>query len=217
VSSNSFREFLPKTAEEKIYTIHNVDANAMDYCAGNKVFYVPGEKIKIGFWGFIRNEELNLKIIEQLGNDCRFELHYYGREQQIAKNLKAFAEKGKYSNVFFHGEYSPEERYEFIKSFHLIHNIYNTSGEMLAVGNKYYDGILFSVPQVCMVGSYMGQLCTEKGVGFVADPYSEGFKALLCEGLAGLQGEEFTKNCSTTLKGILNEQEKGISLIKAIK
>ena len=217
VSSDSFRAFLPKTAENKIYTIHNIDTKALFYTNGAKATFVKGEKIKIGFWGFIRNQELNLKIIEQLGNDDRFELHYYGREQQIAKKLKAFVKQKKYNNIFFHGEYSPEERYEFIKEIHLIHNIYNTTGEMLAVGNKYYDGVVFAVPQVCMVGSYMGSLCTENGIGFVADPYSEGFKAVLCEGLARLQGEEFTKNCFTTQQDILKQQEKSIALIKAIK
>lgn len=217
VSSDSFRAYLPKAAERKIHTIHNLDAKALAHNSGERASYVSGEKIKIGFWGFIRNEELNLKIIEQLGNDDRFELHYYGREQQIAKNLKAFAEGKKCNNVFFHGEYSPEERYDFIKEIHLIHNIYDTTGEMLAVGNKYYDGVVFSVPQVCMVGSYMGSLCIEKGIGFVADPYSDSFKATLCKGLCSLQGEEFSENCHTTVEGILREQEKNIALVKSIR
>ena len=217
VSSDSFRAFLPKESEEKIHTIHNVDTNAVSRTNGAQASYVAGEKIKIGFWGFIRDEKLNLKIIEQLGNDDGFELHYYGREQQIAKNLKAFAEEKKYNNVFFHGEYAPEERYEFIKDFYLIHNIYDDAGAMLAVGNKYYDGVAFSVPQVCMVGSYMGRLCTENGVGFVADPYSDSFKATLCQGLAKLQGEAFSENCHTTMEGILKEQGENIALIKNLR
>jgi hypothetical protein len=217
VSSNSFRAFLPEAAKEKIHTIHNIDTKALSHAKADKADFVAGEKIKIAFWGFIRDEGLNMQIIRQLGNDERFELHYYGREQQIAKNLKSFAEQSGFGNVFFHGEYNPEDRYEFIKKTDLIHNIYDDRGAMLAVGNKYYDGVLFSLPQACMVGSYMGSLCTEKGIGFEVDPYSESFKATLYEEYCKIQGDALAQRCKAELESILQEQEQNASRVRNIK
>ena len=36
-------------------------------------------------------EKTNLEIIRKLGNDERFELHFYGREQGVCEALKEFA------------------------------------------------------------------------------------------------------------------------------
>ncbi len=217
VSSSAFKEFLPESAKEKIYTIHNIDARALSHVKENGLEAKAHEKIRLGFWGFIRDEELNMQIISHLGNDERFELHYYGREQQIAENLKHFAQQSEFSNVFFHGEYNPEERYEFIRETDLIHNIYDDSGAMLAVGNKYYDGVTFCVPQACMVGSHMGKLCTEKGLGFEVDPYSEGFKATLYEEYHKIRSEALAERCRAELEIILREQEENTARVKSIK
>ena len=64
--------------------------------------------------------------------------------------------------MFFHGEYKPEDRYTFVRSTDLIHNIYKDRNMMLAMGNKYYDGLIFYIPQLCMKGSFMGEKCAEK-------------------------------------------------------
>ena len=45
--------------------------------------------------------------------------------------------------MFFHGDYKPEDRYTFVRNTDLIHNIYKDGNMMLAMGNKYYDGLIF--------------------------------------------------------------------------
>lgn len=214
VSSDAYRIYLPQTESARIYTIHNIDSSisSMENVDTVKV----NDKIRIAFWGFIRDYKLNCKVIEQLGNDNRFELHYYGREHQICLDLKSYAEENNITNVFFHGEYNPDEKSEILKNTDLIHNIYDDTGARLAVGNKYYDGIVWGKPQVCMPGSYMGVLCKQNGVGFVCSPYTEGFADKLYNGYNEMQKSNLKENCQKTLSAVINQWEKNINRIKEI-
>ncbi|MCB5288416.1 MAG: hypothetical protein LHW64_11545, partial [Candidatus Cloacimonetes bacterium] len=83
VSSDAFRDFLPYDCKAKIYTSHNLLIDSLEHRDEKTRYGVSSNKIRIAFWGFIRNEELNQKMITILANDSRFELHYYGREQQV--------------------------------------------------------------------------------------------------------------------------------------
>ena len=55
--------------------------------------------IRISFWGFIRHYEINLQLIDRVGTDSRFELHYYGREQDTALRLKNYAKNKAYQKL----------------------------------------------------------------------------------------------------------------------
>ncbi len=76
---------------------------------------------------------------------------------------------------FFHGEYTPEQRYEFVRNTDLIHNLYRDGNTMLAMGNKYYDGVIFYLPQLCMNSSFMAEKAKKADVGFECDPSEDDF------------------------------------------
>ena len=80
-----------------------------------------------------------------------------------------------YNNIFFHGEYNPEDRYEFVKNTDILDNIYLNPNTLLAMGNKYYDGIIFRIPQVGFKEAFMTKMSTSKGVGVALDPWDDGF------------------------------------------
>lgn len=105
VSSDAFRKFLPEKESKKIYTSHNLLLDSLKHREDKDNYGIKSDKIRIGFWGFIRHEELNREIIKKIAADSRFELHYYGREQQIAKDLKDYVQSLEAKNIFFHGEY----------------------------------------------------------------------------------------------------------------
>lgn len=173
VSSPGFLKNLPES--EKIKCVHNVLSEDLRFSQNEKLNKTHSEKIRIGFWGFLREESVNLEIIKKISQDQRFELHYYGREQKTACNLKDYVSKNQIKNVFFHGEYNPEEKYEFLKNTDIIHNIYFEDSMMLAMSNKYYDGIIFKLPQLVAKGSFMADEVEKKGLGVVVNPYSESF------------------------------------------
>lgn len=214
VSSRGFKKYLPES--EKIKFTHNILSEDLDYLNSQKVEKISSEKIRIGFWGFLREEAVNLKIIEKISQDARFELHYYGREQRTAHNLKKYVLDNGVKNVFFHGEYEPNEKYEFLKKTDIIHNIYSGDKMLSATSNKFYDAVLFKTPQICMPGSYMGNYVSDKKIGFTIDPYNDDFTNEIYEYYQNIDKEILSNNCEKVLEEIIKEQEAVISVIKTI-
>lgn len=216
VSSDGFRRFLPESEKDKIYTSHNLLTDSLSHRDEKRINGIPSDKIRIAFWGFIRHEDINKEIIKKIAVDDRFELHYYGREQQIALNLKEYAKELSAENVFFHGEYKPEERYEFVRNTDIIHNIYFDNNTMLAMGNKYYDSAVFYIPQICMKGSFMGKMSEKAGIGFECDPYDDNFMNKLYAYYNNINFTHFKNNCDDELKRVREEFNKGCFIIKEL-
>ena len=217
VSSDAFRRFLPEDCTEKIYTSHNVLLDSLEHREEKKLYGIPSNKIRISFWGFIRHEEINKEIIRKVAADSRFELHYYGREQQVALNLKEYVTELNAKNVFFHGEYVPEQRYEFVRQTDIIHNIYYDANTMLAMGNKYYDGLIFRIPQICMRGSFMGECVERAGVGLVCDPYDTDFTERLYAYYQGVVQSEFDGKCDVELEKVMEEYADANDILHQIQ
>lgn len=217
VSSEGFRRFLPEDCNDRIFSSHNLLEDSLKHRDEKKLHGTHSEKIRIAFWGLIRHEEINKEIIRKIATDNRFELHYYGREQQVAMNLKSFASELNAENVFFHGEYTPEQRYDFVRKTDIIHNIYYDANTMLAMGNKYYDGLIFRIPQLCMRGSIMGESAEKNGVGLQCDPAHESFCDVIYDYYTKLDCKEFYNSCDNTLDTICKEIDKSVEIIANIR
>ena len=209
VSSNGFRNLLPRTPN--IYTSHNIAPG--DLSRGETGEPVPSEKIRVCFWGFIRDEKVNLQMIDRFSRDDRFELHYYGREQRVACELKAHAGKIGARNVFFHGEYAPEEKYGFVRSTDLIHNVFSGEKMLPAMSNKYYDGVVFGIPQLCMKGSVMAQRAEARGIGIGCDPWDENFTGVVYRYYTSLSRPELEQACRREAETVLKEYQAGGSIV----
>ena len=210
-SSDGFRKFLPDSP--KLLTSHNLLSSLLQQRAfGMKPKHTP---IRVSFWGLLRHQKVNQAIIEKLGNDPRFELHYYGRAQGAMLQMVEKAAKT-CPNVFFHGEYTAQDRPGMAANTDLVHNIYGDADKTaaIAMGNKYYDGLLFCLPQLCDPNSLMGSLCAEKGIGLACDPMAEDFADQLYDYYVNLNGAEFSANCGKELQRILREVEEGNKAIR---
>lgn len=215
VSSDAFRRFLPEDCKDKIYTSHNLLLDSLEYRDEKKLYGIPSDKIRISFWGFIRHEEINKEIIRKIAADSRFELHYYGREQQVAMNLKEYVEEIGAENIFFHGEYKPEDRYEFVRNTDIIHNVYKDGNTMLAMGNKYYDAVIFYLPMMCIRGSYMAEIADKAGIGFTVDPYEDDYSDKLYDMYGCVDKEKFYQRCDIELQRVLKEYQAGKDVIQS--
>lgn len=203
VSSDRYRAFLPQKYKRKIITSHNIVED--DYSFNEKEYpKILNNKIRISFWGFIREEKINLEIIKKISMDNRFELHYYGREQKIALSLKEYSKKINATNVFFHGEYKPNDRKKFSQNTDLIHNIYTSKNSMMSMGNKYYDGLIFKIPQLCMQDSFMGEKCTKNKIGIELNPYSENFTDDIYDYWNNINKIEFKNSCNKELQEVID-------------
>lgn len=214
-SSDGFRQFLPET--DKILTSHNISNVSFHEEIKAEPTRAKHSPIRIAFWGLIRNQAINEALIRRLGGDERFELHYYGRAQGAMLALMNDS-TARFSNVFFHGEYAPTDRLEMAKNTDIIHNMYNKTDKTshIAMGNKYYDGPLFYLPQLCTEGSLMGSLCEKHGIGLACDPHEADFADRVREYYTGLDEAALREACDRELDRVLAEVEKGNQAISEV-
>ncbi len=214
VSSDGFRRFLPCDVQSKVITSHNIQLDSLNHRDDKIRLGKKTEKIRVAFWGLIRDEETNRKMIDKFAADERFELHFYGREQACALRLKEHAKNINARNVYFHGEYKPEDRYEFVQNTDIIHNLYCSSNTMICMGNKYYDGVIFYIPQLCMNGSFMAENAEKSGIGLPCDPSDEKFTDTVYDYYVNLNKENFYECCDNELDRIMEQHESGIAFIR---
>ena len=214
VSSDGFRTLFSPKCELKIITTHNLLADSLLHRDEKSKFGIQSKKIRIGHWGQIRNEEVNVCFIRALAGDDRFELHYYGREQRITLKLKEYAKNLNADNVYFHGGYIPEDRYKFVRETDIIHNVFDSPNMMMAMSNKYYDGIIFRIPQICMEGSFMGNCARRAKVGFCCFPSMDNFADYIYQRYVEMDLNKFNLSCDTELKRVLEEYHRSEYLLQ---
>lgn len=211
VSSDGFRKYLPQEQSGKIYTSHNLLLDSLNHRDSE---LIPSDKLRISFWGNIRNESTEKLIISRLAGDPRFELHYYGRDNHISARLAEYAGELSGSNVFFHGEYKPEDRYRFARQTDVIHNVYGYAASKDAMTNKYYDSIIFRIPQLCLPGSFMASEAERSGTGIALDPADGDFADKLYTYCQNLPTDTFRACCDKELDRILAEYYAGTEMLK---
>ena len=205
VSSNAFRKVL--SDQTKVYTIHNYLEDSLKHIGLRNAAPRDREVLRVSYWGLVRQVEINKRVMDALGNDPRFELHYYGRMQQDGRDMEEYAQSKRYQNVFFHGPYTPPERYGFAADTEILHNLYDLVHRTAnAMGNKVYDGVIFEIPQICTEGSYMGDVITERQVGIEVDPADPRLADRLWDYYQGLDWPAFRKNCETARELVFAEQ-----------
>ncbi len=214
-SSDGFRKYLPN--DPRPLSSHNITNVSFRKDIADLLPRKKHTPIRIAFWGLIRNKKSNEAIIQKLGGDERFELHYYGRAQGGMLTLMKESTQ-KYKNVFFHGEYFPKDRLEMAKNTDMIHNIFDLDDKTMpiAMSNKYYDGPLFGLPQLCAKGSLMGSLCTKYGIGLECSPFDEDFAEAIYNYYCGLNSAVFLEKSDKELDRVLAEVEYGNQRIKEV-
>lgn len=214
-SSEGFKIYLPQTPN--VLLAHNIDlgdnfADNHHMVKRNNVY-----PIRIAFWGLLRSYNANLKLIKSLGDDKRFELHYYGRAQGKMSQLMRNTTK-KYNNVYYHGEYMPSERSNFYCNTDIINNFFDPGQKTmsLAMSNKFYDGVINHIPQICCKGSFMGKYVSKRGIGLEIDPLSNDIADLIYDYYQGVNCRDFDECCEKVLKKVVIDVKKGQSAIQKI-
>ena len=213
VSSNAFRVYLPNV--DKIYTSHNIMMTTIN---NRPVMHkISLEPIRIRYWGLIRYADTNIKIIKQIKNDPRFEFHFHGRVQGEAEIIQRYCKENNVNNVFFHGEYKPDDRLLFAKETDLIQNAQDYDEiTKNAVSNKFYDGPIFYIPQLCTKQSYMGSCLEKYGIGLPIDVDNDDFITTVFEYLKDLDSLTFSKRCDDFIESVLEEYRRGLEVLDKV-
>lgn len=151
ISSCGFEEKLGES--NKFVMAHNIS---------EKLVYTPVHKttanrIRLVYWGMVRQVEFNKTLIRFFGNDSRFELVYHGAG--YIDELKDFCLRNGYLNVTFTGKYTSDEIPSFASNTDILLNLYeNDYQQRLATTVKLYDGMRYGLPMLVTQDSYMAKL-----------------------------------------------------------
>lgn len=202
VSSDGFRQFFK--GQKNIYTVHNFKEKDEKFEAPNKM---KKEVITISCWGILRDYEIYKEIVDQLGNDGRFLLKFYGPLIDDMQVLEKYVHDNKIPNVKFFGVYSETDRYHFAQTTDILLNVYLNVDKKTnpIMSNKYYDGVFFKIPQIVMKGSFMEKYVVENYLG-ISISEEDNIREKILNYYKELDMSKFVEACSKEKQRIIDEQ-----------
>ncbi|MEK5585138.1 hypothetical protein MKZ21_23095 [Paenibacillus sp. FSL P2-0536] len=213
ISSQGFKEFLPKNYPYVM--AHNF--NSKDLSISRK-FEKKGldRPLNLVWNGTVRYFEHQEKILSKLANDKRFNIIYHGMGSDYELYIN-FCEKMGFSNIKFTGNYNNLEKEKLLKDADILNNSYGTKKEMevkYAMANRYYDGLIYKIPQLVEINTFKHKKVQEIEVGIGIDIASENLADLLYEYYCNINETQFNYNCNQEIGGILKEDNLYIDKIK---
>lgn len=202
ISSKGFMKFLPKYN----YVIaHNFNRNEMIECPKFAKKQLP---LKIVWNGTVRFFDFQKKYLDALKNDERFQLVYHGAGTDLEK-YKDYCSKNEIYNVVFTGPYNNKEKYNLLKDADILNNCYGgKDGDQLrfAISNRYYDGLIYHIPQLVETSGYKASVTNKCHVGIALDA-GESFADSLFNYYNSLSESDFDVACTKALKNIIKEDD----------
>ena len=146
VSSPKFAEWI----KIKTTICHNINMEMLvkySYIIPATEFRIP---IVITFAGMMIEQNMNIQVLKQLGNNPDFKFRFVGRPNLGMNEVEKYAKDNELANVIFEGEYKKEEIIDIYRLDSDLINIIreNTITNKNALPNKLYDAILAGIPLV---------------------------------------------------------------------
>lgn len=212
ISSKGFQEFLPKWS----YVIaHNFNRN--DINEGTSFVKSKGT-IRFVWNGVVRYFDYQRQYLDALKNDSRFEIVFHGDGPELNLYQKYCRDNG-FTNVLFTGSYDNSEKSELLKGADILNNCYGyltNAGNKLkyAVSNRFYDGIIYHIPQLVEPDGFKPQWAKSAGVG-INIAAGEGFADSLYEYYQNIDEASFDSACDKALDTVIAEDNEYINRIDA--
>lgn len=210
ISSRGFQEFLP---EYKYVIAHNFNRN--DIINGAKFKKTEG-KINFVWNGVVRYFEFQRDYLDALKNDPRFNIIFHGDGPELKLYQKYCAEND-FINVSFTGSYNNADKATLLESAHILNNCYGNKkydGNKVkyAVSNRFYDGMIYHIPQLVEPDGFKPEWANVSGIG-VSFPPDKNFADKLYNYYISIKSESFDKACSSELKHIIEDDNSYINKI----
>lgn len=198
ISSSGFLDVLP---DYEYTLVHNLSGE------DGEIDFKPKQedgKIEVLYTGNSRGFEFNKRLIQIFGKDDRFHLTIAGEGVDEPKLI----DLAKSSGVTVCGKYDSKKKRELLLGADMIINMNTASfnGKRLTA-NKFYDGLLYKLPQVARVDEYTGALVTCKELGVALDFWDGDFADKLYEYYQNMDIEEFTRKADAELKRAKQQNE----------
>lgn len=214
ISSNAFLEFLP--ARFDYFLSHNF---AMDEYLDRKEDNLKSDisdKIRLVYVGSLKYFNCQKAIVDQLGNDSRFEIYYRGYGPEYIRFVD-YCSKHNIGNISISGLYTNVQKKEFYQEADFIINCYdiNEGAEVLyALSNKYYDGLIYGIPQLVEADTYKASLVTSYNLGIEWDYKTDGLANRIIEFVNSYNKEKFCKQCESLMNSYAEDNMRYYSVVE---
>ncbi|WP_297960258.1 hypothetical protein [uncultured Ruminococcus sp.] len=208
VSSKGFKTFLP---EHEYVIAHNFNRNDM---VEPYRFTKKSEPYQIVWNGTVRFFDYQKDFLNIFKNDPRFVLVYHGAGTDLELYKKYCRENG-ITNVTFTGAYDNRDKAKLIQNAAILNNCYGgRNGDELrfAISNRFYDGLVYHIPQIVEDGGYKADETQRLKVGLSVEPTSD-LPDRLYQYYTSLNPELFNLSCETALTEIISEDDNYIQRI----
>lgn len=165
VSSKGFIKYLPNFE----YTeMHSLNTTLLKEIVPKTKLKEKNEKIIITYIGYVVYYDNIYKLINELKNDNRYELRFYGEGTNAIKN---YVSKNNIMNVKCIGRFEPQETSNLIQDADIIYNLYGHNHINLdnALSIKLYYATYLNVPILVFKNTYMETIAKKYGIGFSVD------------------------------------------------
>lgn len=208
ISSKGFRAFLP----DYDYVIaHNFNRNDM---VEQFKFVKQKEPYQIVWNGTVRFFDYQKRYLDLFKNDPRFLLVYHGTGTDLEK-YKAYCHENGINNVRFTGAYDNRNKKKLVQDAAFLNNCYGgREGDELkyAISNRFYDGLVYHIPQIVEDGGYKAGETKRLGVGLGVEPDKD-LPEKLYRYYNALAVDVFDEACRNALKEIIAEDDHFIQKI----
>lgn len=205
ISSEGFKEFLPPYNYEVVHNFSKSELEYRQYFAKKK----KDQVLNFVFVGGLRYFEHQSKIIEKLGNDSRFNIVYHGSGIEEDR-YHQFADENNITNIKFTGLYDNKDKHKLLENADILNNSYKSSKVMevqYAISNKYYDGLIFGIPQLSEIDTYKAQKIESEGIGISLDVNDDNFSDKLFDYYHNIDSKQFNDNTIKELEKIIEQDD----------
>ncbi|MBO0411987.1 hypothetical protein JZO81_13000 [Enterococcus hulanensis] len=204
ISSPGFKDFLP---DHDYVQAHNLQVTEL----ANKRDFKKKKNgpLKLVWIGAVRYFEQQVEIIEKLKDSNQFQIIYHGIGESF-EELKDYVEENKIDNVFFTGRYDNKDKAILLQDADILLNSYKVKNHKMvkyAMSNKYYDGLIYGIPQLVERDSTKQVEVEKRKLGIALDTESIDFADRLWNYYFEIDESLFNRNKELALSEIVEEQK----------
>lgn len=181
--------------------LHSYNESLLKDIKPRNQFKKMNEPIRVCFIGYVRFYDVDKKLIDELGNDDRYIIQFFGQGSDV---LREYCEEKNITNVEFHGRFNVEDTIEFLSKADVINNLYGFNNIALdtAISTKYYYALHMNIPILVFKGTYMEEITLKSGVGYAVDSEFESLGDSFYKWYHKNEIESFKRKCSNEIDRI---------------
>ena len=203
ISSPGFRAFLP---EHDYVPCHNLSRTELPQKPPHRQMNDP---IRIVWNGTVRYFDFQKYYLDAFKNDSRFRLVYHGLGTDL-QMYQDYCRENDIRNVEFTGGYDNRDKPKLLQDADVLNNCYGGQWAdtlRYAVSNRFYDGLIYGIPQMVEPGGVKESLIGTGCAGIALAPGPD-TPDRLYEYLQNLDRDRFSQDCAELLSGILQEDQQ---------